>query len=275
MPEKEKIVWTFLTWKINFQGLLLLIQLTKGNANIQKIVVFENAFEKLLEVISEEGNSDGGTSFEAARMKTESRCRCCCRQCCRHLGRRAPSPSPPPKIPTEYDDLGDKRPCCDTIWAVAAVAFPVASAILIEVSLLSSATPVSYSRHILIHKPHLLQEKFLTFLNFTLRTTIIVTRTWLIFVLYFAGIVVEDCLLLLLNLLKNNASNQTFFKEGSFIQRLPPYFQLDPADESPQGGWSAQKVTNIHLMLQVSLCSLGWGIAVLSWNIEFIIFHFW
>ena len=66
------------------------------------------------------------------------------------------------------------------------------------------------------------------------------------------GIVVEDCLLLVLNLLKNNSSNQTFFKEGSFIQRLPPYFDLQAADVSPDGGWSAQKVTNIHLMLQVS-----------------------
>ena len=65
------------------------------------------------------------------------------------------------------------------------------------------------------------------------------------------GIVVEDCLLLILNLLKNNASNQNFFKEGSFVQRLPSYFELDPVDESPQGVWSAQKVTNIHLMLQV------------------------
>ncbi len=43
-----------------FQGLLLLIQLTKGNANIQKIVVFENAFEKLLEIVYDEGMSDGG-----------------------------------------------------------------------------------------------------------------------------------------------------------------------------------------------------------------------
>jgi len=34
------------------------------------------------------------------------------------------------------------------------------------------------------------------------------------------GIVVEDCLRLLLNLLRNNPSNQTFFKEGSYISRL-------------------------------------------------------
>ncbi|KAK2156644.1 hypothetical protein LSH36_208g03024 [Paralvinella palmiformis] len=109
---------------IRNDGLLLLIQLTRSNTNIQKIVAFENAFERLLDIIAEEGNSNG-------------------------------------------------------------------------------------------------------------------------------GIVVEDCLLLLLNLLKNNSSNQNFFKEGSFINRLPAYFELEPADQSPQGGWSAQKVTNIHLMLQL------------------------
>ncbi len=53
-----------------------------------------------------------------------------------------------------------------------------------------------------------------------------------------------------------------FFKEGSFIQRLPPYFELQPEDQSPQGGWSAQKVTNIHLMLQVSQ---GWHIQGHTW----------
>lgn len=42
------------------QGLLLLQHLTKGNAAIQKIVAFENAFERLLDIITEEGSSDGG-----------------------------------------------------------------------------------------------------------------------------------------------------------------------------------------------------------------------
>ncbi len=46
------------------QTLLLLIQLTKGNANIQKIVAFENAFDRLFEVINEEGFADGGIVVE-------------------------------------------------------------------------------------------------------------------------------------------------------------------------------------------------------------------
>ncbi|CAG0879975.1 unnamed protein product [Cyprideis torosa] len=61
------------------------------------------------------------------------------------------------------------------------------------------------------------------------------------------GVVVEDCLLLLLNLLKNNPSNQSFFKEGSYVQRIVPFFNLTDSDE----GWPAQKVANAHLMLQV------------------------
>ncbi|XP_071600326.1 general vesicular transport factor p115 isoform X11 [Heliangelus exortis] len=105
---------------IRNDGVLLLQQLTKSNAAIQKIVAFENAFERLLDIITEEGNSDG-------------------------------------------------------------------------------------------------------------------------------GIVVEDCLLLIQNLLKNNNSNQNFFKEGSYIQRMKPWFEV--GDDNC--GWSAQKVTNLHVMLQL------------------------
>ncbi|KAE8630875.1 hypothetical protein XENTR_v10000999 [Xenopus tropicalis] len=105
---------------IRNDGLLLLQQLTKSNAAIQKIVAFENAYERLLDIITEEGSSDG-------------------------------------------------------------------------------------------------------------------------------GIVVEDCLLLLQNLLKYNNSNQNFFKEGSYIQRMKPWFEV--GDDN--SGWSAQKVTNLHLMLQL------------------------
>lgn len=106
-------------------ALLLLIQLTKGNANLQKIVAFENCFDKLIDILNMEGLSDG-------------------------------------------------------------------------------------------------------------------------------GIVVEDCLRLMLNLLRNNASNQTFFREGSFIQRITPFFDLTLEPEEIEVGWSAQKVSNmLHMLLVV------------------------
>lgn len=108
---------------IRNDALLLLIQLTKGNANIQKIVAFENAFDRLFDVIKEEGSSDG-------------------------------------------------------------------------------------------------------------------------------GIVVEDCLILMFNLLKNNSSNQQFFKEGSYIQKLAPMFIMPPDLE--ETGMSPQKVSNLHFMLQIA-----------------------
>lgn len=105
--------------------LLLLIQLTKANANIQKIVAFENAFDRIFDVIEQEGNADG-------------------------------------------------------------------------------------------------------------------------------GIVVEDCLLLMLNLLRGNVSNQNFFKEGSYIQKLTPMFQLPTEiDDNPLTAWSPQKVSNVHCMVKV------------------------
>lgn len=45
---------------IRNEGLLLLIKLTSVNAEIQKIVAFENAFERLFSIIFEEGSIDGG-----------------------------------------------------------------------------------------------------------------------------------------------------------------------------------------------------------------------
>lgn len=122
---------------IRNDALLLLINLTKANANIQKIVAFENAFDKLFEVIKEEGLSDG-------------------------------------------------------------------------------------------------------------------------------GIVVEDCLLLMLNLLKNNTSNINFFKEGSFIQRLTPMLLIPENIEDV--GWSPQKVSNVHCVLQVvrTLVSPGNPVQLIS-----------
>ncbi len=45
---------------INIEALLLLLELTKSNQEIQKIIAFEGAFEILLGIIYEEGLNDGG-----------------------------------------------------------------------------------------------------------------------------------------------------------------------------------------------------------------------
>lgn len=45
---------------IRNEGLLLLIKLSGKNADIQKIVAFESAFERLFSIIVEEGSIDGG-----------------------------------------------------------------------------------------------------------------------------------------------------------------------------------------------------------------------
>ena len=49
---------------IRNEGLLLLAQLTRSNRQIQQIVAFENAFERLLTVIVDEGYTDGGIVVE-------------------------------------------------------------------------------------------------------------------------------------------------------------------------------------------------------------------
>lgn len=62
--------------------------------------------------------------------------------------------------------------------------------------------------------------------------------------------IVGDCLRVMLTLLKNNTSNQTFFKEGSYIKHLAPFFNLQ---ELCERGWTEQKAINTLTMLQVSL----------------------
>ncbi|GCC38764.1 hypothetical protein chiPu_0023298 [Chiloscyllium punctatum] len=59
---------------IRNDGLLLLQQLTKANAAIQKIVAFENAFERLLDIITEEGMSDGGIPEPEQKQLLNKQC---------------------------------------------------------------------------------------------------------------------------------------------------------------------------------------------------------
>ena len=70
--------------------------------------------------------------------------------------------------------------------------------------------------------------------------------SYFLFHFYLIGVVVEDCLIVLQNLIKNNTSNQNFFKEGSYIQRLLPFVDIDMSSE-----WTAQKATNVLFLLQV------------------------
>ncbi|XP_046656034.1 general vesicular transport factor p115-like isoform X1 [Daphnia pulicaria] len=67
------------------------------------------------------------------------------------------------------------------------------------------------------------------------------------------GIVVDDSLQLMLNLLKRNASNQTVFREESCMKHITPFFQSCQQSEGgdPTGSWSIQKISNVHSMLQV------------------------
>lgn len=49
---------------IRYEGLLLINNLTKANANIQKIVAFENAFERAMEIVATEDYSRGHVIVE-------------------------------------------------------------------------------------------------------------------------------------------------------------------------------------------------------------------
>jgi hypothetical protein len=42
----------------NFQAILLLCEVTRGNAHIQKLVAYENAFQVLLDIVRSEDESE-------------------------------------------------------------------------------------------------------------------------------------------------------------------------------------------------------------------------
>uniref|UniRef100_A0A1I7XYF1 Uso1_p115_head domain-containing protein n=1 Tax=Steinernema glaseri TaxID=37863 RepID=A0A1I7XYF1_9BILA len=72
------------------------------------------------------------------------------------------------------------------------------------------------------------------------------------------SIVIEDCLFVILNLLRKNAANQQLFRETGLIQRLAALLTsfLNPPEEEngyepSDGEWPKQKVANVIFILQV------------------------
>ena len=70
------------------------------------------------------------------------------------------------------------------------------------------------------------------------------------------GIVVEDCLQLIYNLLKTNVSNQSFFKEGGFIQKFTNllfevHYHHAISEEGNDVNWRPQKIHNFNLILKI------------------------
>ncbi|KAF9969922.1 hypothetical protein BGZ73_007509 [Actinomortierella ambigua] len=74
------------------------------------------------------------------------------------------------------------------------------------------------------------------------------------------GIIVQDCLQLVQNLLRYNVSNQNYFRETSCIQRIPALFNEDPVDVNVQQDphareWSDQKGNNM-IMKAMQQCGI-------------------
>ncbi|KAG0204277.1 hypothetical protein BGX28_003737 [Mortierella sp. GBA30] len=71
------------------------------------------------------------------------------------------------------------------------------------------------------------------------------------------GIIVQDCLQLVQNLLRYNVSNQNYFRETSCIQRIPALFSEEMVGESGKQDlsmkdvWSDQKGNNMIMVLEL------------------------
>ncbi|KAF2353198.1 Vesicle tethering protein Uso1/P115-like head domain [Trinorchestia longiramus] len=71
------------------------------------------------------------------------------------------------------------------------------------------------------------------------------------------SVVVEDCLELLVTLLRSSPPNQTLLREGGHVAQITTFFTVlldDAEDPAKSSAWSAQKMANVHKMLELVSC---------------------
>eukprot|EP00126_Sphaerothecum_destruens_P013143 Sdes_comp22488_c0_seq1m20936 len=88
-------------------------------------------------------------------------------------------------------------------------------------------------------------QKIVTFENAFERLTSIILEEGL----SDGGIIVQDCLHMMHNLLRNNVSNQNYFRETSCIPKIAQFYFLD--QNTANFDWTDQKITNMLLMLEL------------------------
>ncbi|TMS38604.1 hypothetical protein L596_005294 [Steinernema carpocapsae] len=96
------------------------------------------------------------------------------------------------------------------------------------------------------------------------------------------SIVIEDCLFVMLNLLRKNTANQQLFRETQFVQRVAvlyhSFMNLEVEEneyDATNGEWPKQKIANVIFILQVirSLISPADNVASLVHAAQKMIYH--
>ncbi|TPP60151.1 hypothetical protein FGIG_04659 [Fasciola gigantica] len=211
-------------------ALLLLLELTKCHTTIQKIVAFENIFERILAIVQSEGMTDGGVIVED-----------CLRLICQLL-----EANPPNQILFKENNFINRLLLIllDLHLNDTSVQLKWSAQKVVNVQLAMQALLLLLE----LTKCHTTIQKIVAFENIFERILAIVQSEGMTD----GGVIVEDCLRLICQLLEANPPNQILFKENNFINRLLLILlDLHLNDTSVQLKWSAQKVVNVQLAMQI------------------------